>query len=58
VLIRESCGTVARGDPSWFGQYRSMHGLLALLALRRPADHYLSFAVFSALESAPHAIAV
>ena len=58
VLIRESCRAVARGDASWFDQYRSMHGLLALLALRRPADHYLSFAVFSAVESAPHAVAV
>jgi hypothetical protein len=49
ILVRESCHTVLRGDPQWFQQYRSMHVLLALLALQSPVDHYLSFAVFSAV---------
>jgi Zn-dependent peptidase ImmA (M78 family) len=49
ALIRESCRAVTRDDTAWFDQYRSMHALLALLAIGRPEDHYLSFAVFRAL---------
>jgi len=50
ALIRESCRAATRGDPAWFDQYRSLHALLALLAIRRREDHYLSVAVFRALQ--------
>jgi hypothetical protein len=50
ILVRESCRTVLHDDPEWFQQYRSMHVLLALLAFRAPAEHYLSFAAFSAVD--------
>jgi hypothetical protein len=58
MLVRESCQAVIDGDKSWFGQYRSMHALLALLALRSPGDHYLSFAVFSAVAPCAQLLAV
>jgi Zn-dependent peptidase ImmA (M78 family) len=57
AMIRESCRAVTRGDASWFEQYRSMHALLALLALRRPEDQFLSFAVFSVVQPAPTGVA-
>ncbi len=50
ALIRESCRIATRGYAAWFDQYRSMHALLALLAIRRPEDHYLSLAVLRALQ--------
>jgi hypothetical protein len=52
MKIRDASRAVADGDDSWFEQYRAMHTLLALLALRRPEDHYLSFAVFAAVPPA------
>jgi Zn-dependent peptidase ImmA (M78 family) len=52
LKIRDASRAVADGDDSWFEQYRAMHTLLALLALRRPEDHYLSFAVFAAVPPA------
>lgn len=55
LKIREVCRAVAQSDYCWFQQYRAMHMLFALLALRRPEDHYLSFAVFDVLTRAADA---
>jgi hypothetical protein len=52
MKLRDACRAVTHGDPCWFEQYRAMHALLAMLALRRPEDHYLSLTVFAAVAQA------
>jgi hypothetical protein len=57
MLVRDACRSVSHDVPVWFEQYRSMHALLALLAIHSRPNQHLSFAVFSAYGSVVQQIA-